>query len=110
MTGTDNAYFVTQDLGLKEGRQFLDGELRSGRAVCLIGETVREELFGSISPVGHKIRVNKVSCEVIGLLAEKGELGFGTDQDDIVLMPLRTYHRRIAGNSEIGILYVSGAR
>jgi putative ABC transport system permease protein len=107
VTGTDNAYFVTQDLGLKEGRQFLDGELRSGRAVCLIGETVREELFGSISPVGHKIRVNKVSCEVIGLLAEKGESGFGMDQDDIVLMPLRTYHRRIAGNSEIGILYVS---
>ena len=107
VVGTDNAYFVTQDLGLKQGRQFLEGELRSGRAACLIGETVREELFGSTSPLGQKIRVNKVSCEVIGLLEEKGESSFGTDQDDIVLMPLRTYHRRIAGNTDVGLLFVS---
>jgi ABC-type antimicrobial peptide transport system permease subunit len=107
ITGTDNAYFITQDLGLREGRMFLDGELRSGRAACLVGETVREELFGAVSPVGRNIRVGNVSCEVIGLLEEKGQSSFGTDQDDIVLMPLRTYHRRIAGNSDIGILYVS---
>jgi putative ABC transport system permease protein len=109
VTGTDNAYFITQDLGLKQGRQFFEGELRSGRAACLIGETVREELFGSRSPVGKNIRVNKVSCEVIGLLEEKGQSSFGTDQDDIVLMPLRTYQRRIAGNSEIGTVYVSAS-
>lgn len=109
VTGTDNAYFITQDLGLKQGRQFFEGELRSGRAACLIGETVREELFGSLSPVGKNIRVNKVSCEVIGLLEEKGQSSFGTDQDDIVLMPLRTYQRRIAGNSEIGTVYVSAS-
>ena len=54
VAGTDNDYFITQDLGLKEGRQFLEGELRSGRAACLIGETVREELFGSTSPLGPK--------------------------------------------------------
>jgi putative ABC transport system permease protein len=109
VTGTDNAYFITQDLGLKQGRQFFEGELRSGRAACLIGETVREELFGSLSPVGKNIRVNKVSCEVIGLLEEKGQSSFGTDQDDIVLMPLRTYQRRIAGNTEIGTVYVSAS-
>jgi ABC-type antimicrobial peptide transport system permease subunit len=107
VVGTDNAYFVTQDLTLKQGRQFLEGELRSGRAACLIGETVREELFGSTSPLGQKVRVNKVSCEIIGLLEEKGESSFGTDQDDIVLMPLRTYHRRIAGNTDVGLLFVS---
>lgn len=107
ITGTDNSYFVTQDLGLQEGRQFLEGELRSGRAVCLIGETVRNELFGSTSPISRNIRVSNVSCEVIGLLEEKGQSSFGTDQDDIILMPLRTYQRRVAGNSDIGLLYVS---
>jgi len=108
--GTDNAYFVTQDLGVQRGRRFLDGEIRGGQAVCLIGETVRDELFGSTNPIGRRVRVNKVSCEVIGLLEEKGETGFGRDQDDVVIMPLRTYQRRIAGNTDIGTIFVSAAR
>ncbi|PLX33148.1 MAG: multidrug ABC transporter substrate-binding protein [Hyphomicrobiales bacterium] len=107
IAGTDNAYFITQDLELKQGRRFLDGEVRSGRAVCLLGETTRRELFGGLSPVGRNIRINKISCEIIGLLEEKGESGFGIDQDDIVLMPLRTFQRRIAGNSDIGTVYIS---
>ena len=107
IAGTDNDYFITQDLELQEGRRFLEGEIRSGRAICLIGETTREELFGSLSPVGQRIRINKVSCEIIGLLEEKGESSMGVDQDDIVLMPLRTYQRRIAGNTDIGTIYVS---
>jgi putative ABC transport system permease protein len=105
--GTNNAYFITQDRNLKEGRQFLEGELRGGRAVCIIGATVREELFGPVPVIGSRIRVNKISCEVIGLLVAKGESGFGQDQDDTVLMPLRTFHRRIAGNTDIGRIYVS---
>ncbi len=105
--GTDNNYFITQDLDIVKGRAFLDGELRSGQAVCLIGETVRKEMFGSTEPIGRRIRVNKVSCEVIGVLEERGESSFGRDQDDIVLMPLRTYQRRIAGNVDIGTIYVS---
>ncbi len=105
--GTDNNYFITQDLDIERGRGFLEGELRSGLAVCLIGETVREEMFGSTEPIGRRIRVNKVSCEVIGILEEKGESSFGRDQDDVVLMPLRTYQRRIAGNADIGSIYVS---
>jgi putative ABC transport system permease protein len=107
ITGTDNAYFVTQDLGLQQGRQFLEGEIRGGRSVCLIGETVRQELFGGAEPIGRNIRVNKVSCEVIGVLDIKGQSSFGVDQDDIVLMPLRTFHRRISGNTDISIIYVS---
>lgn len=107
--GTDNAYFVTQDIGLRQGRQFLEGELRSGRAACVLGETVRKELFGSLNAIGQNVRINRVACEVIGLLEEKGETGFGTDQDDVILIPLRTYQRRIAGNLDIGTIYVSAA-
>lgn len=105
--GTDASYIVTQDWNLAQGRNFLDTETRSGRAACIIGETVHEKLFGSTDAIGKRIRVSNVSCEVIGVLAEKGESGFGTDRDDVVLMPLRTYHRRIAGDTDINRINVS---
>jgi ABC-type antimicrobial peptide transport system permease subunit len=107
VVGTDNDFFVARDWQISEGRPFLEGEIRSGRAVCVIGETVRKELFGTADFLGQRIRVNKVSCEVIGLLAVKGESGFGTDQDDTIIMPLRTYQRRIAGNTNITTVYIS---
>lgn len=107
VTGTDNAYFVSQDWPLITGRQFYDSELRSGRAVCVIGETVRQELFGSLDPVGQKIRIKSISCDVIGLLEPRGQSSFGMDQDDIVLLPLRTFQRRIAGNTDVATIYVS---
>ena len=107
VSGTDNNYLITQDWELAAGRKFLDAEERGGRAACIIGETVREELFGAVSPVGHRIRVDKVSCEVIGLLAEKGEASFGGDLDDSVLMPLRTFQRRISGSTDISSILIS---
>ncbi|MBL8665517.1 MAG: ABC transporter permease [Candidatus Odyssella sp.] len=105
--GTDNEYFTTQDWLLTEGRQFLDSEVRAGRAACVIGQTVREKLFGATSPIGESIRVKNVSCEVIGVLADKGETSFGSDQDDVVIMPLRAFQRRIAGNSDISSVNLS---
>ena len=107
ITGTDNDYFITQDWALKAGRPFLDGEIRGGRAACIIGQTVADKLFGRGSPVGQTIRVGKVSCEVIGLLEGKGQSSFGMDQDDVVVMPLRTFHRRLAGNNDISRIMVS---
>jgi putative ABC transport system permease protein len=107
VTGTDNAYFVTQDWMLTAGRSFLDGEVRAGRAVCVIGETVRDELFARADPIGQSIRVQNVSCEVIGLLEAKGQSSFGTDQDDIVIVPIRAFHRRLAGNTDVARIYVS---
>ena len=107
VTGTDNDYFITQDWPLGAGRQFFEGELRGGRAACVIGATVRDKLFGRGDPIGRSLRVGKVSCEVIGLLEPKGQSSFGSDQDDIVLMPIRTYHRRLAGNTDISRIMVS---
>jgi putative ABC transport system permease protein len=107
VTGTDLDYFVTQDWMLAGGRQFLEGEIRGGRAACIIGGTVREKLFGRTDPIGQNIRVKNVSCEVIGLLEPKGQSSTGTDQDDVVLIPLRTFHRRLAGNTDIGSISIS---
>jgi putative ABC transport system permease protein len=107
ITGTDNDFFVTQDWSLKAGRLFLEGEMRGGAAVCIIGTTVHGKLFGRATPLDRSIRVGAVSCEVIGLLVAKGQSSFGTDQDDIVLMPLRTFQRRVAGNTDIPRIMVS---
>ena len=107
ISGTDNDYFVAQDWALSAGRTFTDGELRGGSAACIIGATVKAKVLGSGDPVGRIIRVGKVSCEVIGLLDAKGQTSFGTDQDDTVLMPLRTFQRRIAGNTDISRIMVS---
>jgi putative ABC transport system permease protein len=107
VTGTDNDYFITQDWALSAGRLFLDGEVRGGRAVCVVGATVHDKLFSRLDAVERSVRVGGVSCEVIGVLEAKGQSSFGTDQDDTVIMPLRTYHRRLAGNTDIRRVMVS---
>ncbi len=68
---------------------------------------MRQELFGGQDPLGSKIRVQHLSCEVIGVLESKGQSSFGTDQDDILLIPLRTFQRRIAGNRDVSSISVS---
>ena len=107
VTGTTESYFDVVNRQLQEGRIFSASETRSGVAVCVIGETIRGNLFGRQDPIGSKIRIGKISCEVIGLLESKGQSSMGQDQDDTILMPLRTFHRRIAGNNDIGMIQVS---
>jgi putative ABC transport system permease protein len=107
ITGSTNQYFITQEWVFAKGRRFFDSELRSGKAVCVIGQTVREKLFGKADPIGLKTRLKKVSCEVIGVLAVKGQSSFGQDQDDIVVMPLRAVQRRFLGNQDIQNIFVS---
>ncbi len=107
VTGSDNQYFKTTNRSIAAGRQFTDSELRGGAAVCIIGETVRKKLFGGQDALGAKIRLQKLTCVVIGLLNAKGQSTMGTDQDDVVVIPLRTLQRRIAGNQDVGMIQVS---
>ncbi|AFL72855.1 ABC transporter permease [Thiocystis violascens] len=107
VTGTDNAFFTVRNWTLEAGRLFTESELNGGRAVCVIGATVRKELFGSLDPLGEKIRLKTLSCEVIGLLKSKGQSAMGSDQDDLAVMPLRTFQRRIAGNQDVTLIQVS---
>ncbi len=105
--GSTNDWLLTGNWKLKEGREFSADELRAGAAVCLIGETVRRELFGKQAALGAQLRVKQISCEIIGLLASKGQGAFGNDQDDVVLVPLKTLQRRITGNTRVNTLLVS---
>jgi putative ABC transport system permease protein len=100
INGTTNAYLSVGNWKLEAGRVFSDEEERVGKAVCILGETVRRELFGSHNPLGDELRVKGFSCQVIGLLAGKGQGGV-MDQDDLVLMPLKTVQRRLSGNQDI---------
>ena len=105
--GSTNAWLQTGNWAVRTGRVFSDAELRAGAAVCLIGETVRRELYGTRDAVGEQLRVKAFSCEVVGVLASKGQGAFGNDQDDTVVVPLRTLQRRVTGNTRVNTLLVS---
>ncbi|MDO9104094.1 MAG: ABC transporter permease [Methylovulum sp.] len=107
VTGSTNDYFIAGNRKLAEGRLFAAGELRSGATVCVLGETVRNKLFGKQSPIGNALRLHKLSCQVIGVLQAKGQSTMGTDQDDVIVIPIRTFQRRIAGNQDVNMIQVS---
>jgi len=107
VTGTTNAYFQTNNWTLASGRTFEEAEEKAGAAVCLIGETVRRELFGSTTALGEQLRVKQFSCTIIGVLGSKGRAAMGGDQDDIVLLPLHTVQRRVVGSQRVATLLVS---
>ncbi len=106
ITGTMNGYLDATDWPLSDGRLFTSAE-EKGRSVCIIGETVREELMGNADPIGQKIRLESLNCTVVGLLESKGANTFGLDQDDIVLMPFTTFARRIAGSDDVSSITLS---
>ncbi len=108
--GSTSAYLSAGNWELAAGRGFSEIEERAGKAVCVLGETVRQKLFGRQSPVGSEIRIKQFSCLVVGLLKSKGQAAMGQDQDDIVLMPLRTVQRRLLGTQDINRLTVAVAQ
>ena len=105
--GSTNEWLTTGNWTLSEGRAFSDGELRAGGAVCIIGQTIYRELFGNLPATGSQLRVRQISCEVVGVLVSKGQGSFGNDQDDLVLLPIKTLQRRITGNTRVNTLLVS---
>ncbi|MBL8302941.1 MAG: ABC transporter permease [Ideonella sp.] len=107
VTGTTNEYFEVANWQLAAGRVFTEPELRGGKSVCVIGDRVRRELFGTQAVVGADLRVKDFGCTIIGLLAPKGQGAMGNDQDDFIVMPLRTVQRRLAGSTDIGGILLS---
>ena len=96
--GTTQDYLGIRQWSLAGGR-FYDAADQAGAAkVCLIGRTVARQLFGEADPVGQVIRVKRVPFTVIGLLDSKGQSMIGTDQDDVILMPIASARTRVLGN------------
>ena len=107
--GVNNEYLTARQWSVSRGETFTAGELLAGSPVALLGNTVREELFGGLDPIGQTIRVNGIAVRVIGILETRGNSTMGQDQDDLAMIPLRTFQRRIAGNSDVNLIFVSAA-
>ncbi|WP_323593899.1 ABC transporter permease [Aliarcobacter butzleri] len=105
--GTNNDYFIIKDWALKDGRIFDDSELSSGKSSCIIGTTMVTQLFGDENPIGASIRLKNMTCNVIGVLASKGAAAFGNDQDEIVIVPLKMYQRKIKGDKDVSSIIIS---
>jgi putative ABC transport system permease protein len=96
--GTTANYFAIANWNIGTGRFFTDAEVTESAPVCVIGETIRRELFGAgADPVGSKIRVRSMTLEVIGVTAVKGQGGFGDDLDDNLITPYTTIIHRLSG-------------
>jgi putative ABC transport system permease protein len=105
--GGSNDYIRARNIELEEGRQFTAAEELSGANVCIIGPKVLEEIFVSgVSPVGEEMRINSVSCRVIGLYKTRAA-GGDQDADNMILMPIKNIQRRFAGNDDVGFIIVT---
>ena len=106
INGTTSDYFVAQQWALTSGRGFTAAEEQAGKAVCILGATVQRNLFRGQDAIGARFRIRDLTCEVIGTLATRGQ-GFGGDQDDVVIMPIKTVQRRFTGNRDIRMILVA---
>ncbi len=97
--GTTPNYFAIANWTVSTGRFFTEAEVDESAPVCVIGETIRKELFGEgVDPVGSKVRVKNITLEVIGVTGVKGQGGFGDDLDDNMMTPYTTIVRRLSGH------------
>jgi putative ABC transport system permease protein len=105
--GVSPEYLTIRDWPVKDGITFTQAHVNAADKVCLIGQTVVENIFGSEDPVGKIIRFNKIPFKIIGVLGEKGENAFGQDQDDIIIAPYTTVQKRILAIPYIQNIYAS---
>jgi putative ABC transport system permease protein len=108
MQGVSPDFLTIRNWPLKEGVPFTAEDVNGAAKVCLIGQTVVDNIFDpGDEPVGKSIRFNKIPFKIIGVLAEKGENAFGQDQDDILLAPYTTVQKRILAIPYIQTIYAS---
>ena len=104
ITGTTMDMLYVRDWPLSDGRLFTEEEVRSAVKVCLLGQTVVDNLFGGINPVGQIIRIKKIPFTVIGILAAKGQDPGGHDQDDTIYVPVTTAQKQLFGTQFPGMI------
>jgi ABC-type antimicrobial peptide transport system permease subunit len=97
--GCNPAFLEVRDWAVVEGEAFTDADVRNAAQVCLVGQTVEDNLFGGESPVGKRVRVKGLPFKVVGVLDKKGANTFGQDQDDVLLMPWSTVKKKLQGST-----------
>ncbi|MEW5909808.1 MAG: ABC transporter permease [Thermodesulfobacteriota bacterium] len=94
-------YLLAREWELEKGRGFEPSEIKSSAKVALVGKTVANNLFGDEDPLEQIVRINRIPFSVIGILSPKGQTGFGSDQDDVIMIPLTTAKKRVLGGRQI---------
>jgi putative ABC transport system permease protein len=107
INGVSADYFAIRDWQPTSGDVFSEADVRSGRKIALVGQTVANNLFPGVDPTGAQIQIGRVPFTVVGLLAPKGQNANGNDQDDIIVMPYTTAQTRLSGNIRIGQIMLS---
>lgn len=106
--GSNTEYLKIKLIEVSEGRSFTEQEVKGAAKVCLIGETVLENLFGKgTNPIGLSIRYKKIPFTIIGILKSKGTNTYGQDQDDLLLAPYTTVQKRVLASTSIGSIQSS---
>lgn len=104
-------YSNVQDREIALGRDINESDVRQSAKIAVIGETIVEKMFFGESPLGNSIRVNNVPFTIVGVFASKGQSQTGSDQDDIVLVPLTAAQKRLVRwttPGRIGNIYIKG--
>jgi putative ABC transport system permease protein len=104
IAGTTPGILPVRDWSLSSGKAFTEQDVRNATKVCLLGQTVVDNLFGNADPVGQIIRIKKVPFTVIGVLAPKGQSDRGQDQDDTIMVPLTTAQKKLFGAQFVGMV------
>jgi putative ABC transport system permease protein len=100
-------YLQIRRWGVSSGANFNESAVRSSAKLCIIGQTLVENLFGSADPIGQSIRINKMPFTVIGVLEKKGQNTWGRDQDDVIVMPYTTCMKKISGQTRLTMILAS---
>ena len=95
--GVPPQYLAVRRWGIARGIAFSEDDVEHAANVCLLGQTVVTNLFGSVEPLGKTIRVQTLPCRIIGVLTMKGQSPSGQDQDDVIIMPFTTVQKKIKG-------------
>ncbi len=110
MYGANNEYLGIRKYKLAGGRNFTDREIKTYAKVCMIGQTVKENLFTDGSdPIGQSVRFGNIPFKIIGVLEAKGESAMGQDQDDLIIAPYTSVQKRILATTFIPSIFVSAA-
>ena len=106
VVGTTPDMLKVRDWGLSEGKPFAAEDVRNATKVCLLGQTVIDNLFGGIDPIGQSVRIKNIPFTVIGILEEKGQSVMGQDQDDTIYIPVTTAQKKLFGTSFPGMVRI----
>ncbi len=107
ITGTEPQYLDIRAWPIAAGANFTQDDVNHAADVALLGQTVKQNLFGNSDPVGQTIRVGNLPFQVVGVLAPKGQSGMGQDQDDTVIVPITTLQKKINGQNWLQFIMVS---